>query len=226
VCRSPASQRHTGVPATESTNHGKSFHLTDDGHQGWSWTSLADGLGSSLELINPNLPNDFEGHVTGADAQAMLIALTDLRSIQSAHTLTDADLQALHSTLISGGGSGIATQPDAQASAAEIPAPPNQLPPTSSHHNSIANILAFVEPAPEINATPNWQEPSPIAAPTGAWLGRQPAVESRDRFFAFLARKGTIAASRKPLGLTSAATEENELDELLSAALDPNRGDF
>ena len=31
---------------------------TVNGEQGWSWTSDADGLGSSLELINPALPNN------------------------------------------------------------------------------------------------------------------------------------------------------------------------
>ena len=29
----------------------------DYGHRGWRWASLADGGGSSLELINPSLPN-------------------------------------------------------------------------------------------------------------------------------------------------------------------------
>ena len=32
--------------------------LNDLGYQGWTWLSLADGLGRSLELINPTLPND------------------------------------------------------------------------------------------------------------------------------------------------------------------------
>ena len=27
--------------------------------KGWEWFSLADGLGASLELINPNLPNSY-----------------------------------------------------------------------------------------------------------------------------------------------------------------------
>ena len=48
----------SGSPAATATGHIIANHLTDHGHQGWSWTSLADGLGSSLELINPNLPND------------------------------------------------------------------------------------------------------------------------------------------------------------------------
>ncbi len=32
--------------------------INDGGYQGWTWLSLADGLGRSLELINPALPND------------------------------------------------------------------------------------------------------------------------------------------------------------------------
>ncbi|MCX6903154.1 MAG: lamin tail domain-containing protein, partial [Verrucomicrobia bacterium] len=33
--------------------------LSDLGHVGWSWSSLADGLGRSLELINDSLPNSY-----------------------------------------------------------------------------------------------------------------------------------------------------------------------
>jgi hypothetical protein len=32
--------------------------LSDGGYQGWTWLARADGLGRSLELINPSLPND------------------------------------------------------------------------------------------------------------------------------------------------------------------------
>ncbi|HMJ66387.1 MAG TPA: Ig-like domain-containing protein, partial [Candidatus Binatia bacterium] len=32
-------------------------HVIDDGASGWSWFCAADGLGSSLELVNQNLPN-------------------------------------------------------------------------------------------------------------------------------------------------------------------------
>jgi hypothetical protein len=32
--------------------------LTSSGHRGWMWYAAHDGLGSSLELINPALPND------------------------------------------------------------------------------------------------------------------------------------------------------------------------
>src|SRR6185369_1037857 len=31
----------------------------DQGHRGWTWHTEADGLGKSLELINPNLSNDY-----------------------------------------------------------------------------------------------------------------------------------------------------------------------
>jgi hypothetical protein len=49
----------SGSPATTATGHLIARRLTDLGHQGWSWTSLADGLGSSLELVNASLPNEF-----------------------------------------------------------------------------------------------------------------------------------------------------------------------
>src|SRR5678816_989275 len=32
--------------------------LIDDGNSGWSWVSFADGLGKSMELINPSLSNN------------------------------------------------------------------------------------------------------------------------------------------------------------------------
>ncbi|HKX61025.1 MAG TPA: lamin tail domain-containing protein [Verrucomicrobiae bacterium] len=34
-------------------------HVIDDGASGWSWYSGADGLGYSLELVNPAMPNSF-----------------------------------------------------------------------------------------------------------------------------------------------------------------------
>ncbi len=49
----------SGSPATTATGHIISHRLTDINHSGWSWTSLADGLGSSLELVNPDLSNDY-----------------------------------------------------------------------------------------------------------------------------------------------------------------------
>src|SRR4029078_7201895 len=90
-----------------------------------NWTGAKATPGKS-DLVAPNLVAkdfNFDGQVTGADVPAMMTALTDLRGFQSAHTLTDAalpfigdlngdhqftnaDLQALLSTLIAGGGSG------------------------------------------------------------------------------------------------------------------------
>src|SRR6185436_6377392 len=43
---------------TTATGFILSRRLTDHGHSGWSWVSFADGLGKSLELINPNLGNN------------------------------------------------------------------------------------------------------------------------------------------------------------------------
>ena len=43
-------------PATGQMLHVR--QLTDLGHAGWSWTQFADGLGASLELINPGLSNN------------------------------------------------------------------------------------------------------------------------------------------------------------------------
>ncbi len=48
----------SSLPEDEPTGFFICRRLTDYGYSGWSWTSLADGLGRSLELINPNLPND------------------------------------------------------------------------------------------------------------------------------------------------------------------------
>src|SRR5205807_1450834 len=47
-------------PATPATPNGTILcrQLTDVGHSGLAWYSAADGLGKSLELINPALPND------------------------------------------------------------------------------------------------------------------------------------------------------------------------
>ncbi len=33
--------------------------VLDYNHRGWTWSKPADGMGSSLELRNPNLPNEF-----------------------------------------------------------------------------------------------------------------------------------------------------------------------
>ncbi len=48
----------SGSPATTATGMIYARQLTDLTHSGWSWVSFADGLGKSLELINPQLPND------------------------------------------------------------------------------------------------------------------------------------------------------------------------
>ncbi|MDB5304598.1 MAG: hypothetical protein JWM97_2147, partial [Phycisphaerales bacterium] len=52
----------SGSPATPATFSGSGAMtcrwLVDRGHTGWEYTSLADGLGRSLELINPALSND------------------------------------------------------------------------------------------------------------------------------------------------------------------------
>ena len=49
----------SGSPATTATGPIISRRHTDINHSGWSWTQLADGLGASLELVNPILPNDY-----------------------------------------------------------------------------------------------------------------------------------------------------------------------
>jgi hypothetical protein len=49
----------SGSPATPATGHIISRRIDDINHSGWSWTQLADGLGSSLELVNPSLSNDY-----------------------------------------------------------------------------------------------------------------------------------------------------------------------
>src|SRR4051812_494320 len=43
---------------TTATGFILSRHLIDHGNSGWSWVSFADGLGKSLELINPTLSNN------------------------------------------------------------------------------------------------------------------------------------------------------------------------
>jgi len=47
----------SGTPATPATGNIICRQIVDDGSSGWSWFSAADGLGGSLELINPALPN-------------------------------------------------------------------------------------------------------------------------------------------------------------------------
>jgi len=53
----------SGTPATPatSTNTGAIIvrQMLDWGQMGWAWSSRADGLGASLELMNPNLSNQY-----------------------------------------------------------------------------------------------------------------------------------------------------------------------
>ena len=84
-----------------------------------------------ITYTDANIAGDFngDGHLTSADIQAMITALTDLRAYQSAHDLSDAallavgdvdqnqvvnnaDLQALLARLGSGGGSETAIVPE------------------------------------------------------------------------------------------------------------------
>ncbi len=46
-----------GTPASPATGNIISRQVADDGITGWSWFSLADGFGSSMELVNTRLPN-------------------------------------------------------------------------------------------------------------------------------------------------------------------------
>ena len=59
---SPSSATFTiavpGTPATPATGRIICRLVTDNSASGWSWFCAADGFGSSLELVNPALPND------------------------------------------------------------------------------------------------------------------------------------------------------------------------
>jgi hypothetical protein len=48
-----------GAPDSPATGLIICRQLTDVGGRGWAWTTHADGLGRSLEVVNPNLPNEF-----------------------------------------------------------------------------------------------------------------------------------------------------------------------
>ncbi len=53
----------------------------DYGHRGWKWLSAADEYGASLELVNPNLPNDFGanwacGHTNGSPGRVNSVLAT------------------------------------------------------------------------------------------------------------------------------------------------------
>ncbi|HON07735.1 MAG TPA: lamin tail domain-containing protein, partial [Verrucomicrobiota bacterium] len=49
----------SGSPATPATGRILCFRATDRGASGVAWYCAADGLGSSLELINPAMPNSY-----------------------------------------------------------------------------------------------------------------------------------------------------------------------
>ncbi|MGC8830247.1 MAG: lamin tail domain-containing protein [Verrucomicrobiia bacterium] len=49
----------SGTPATPATGRILCFRITDRGFSGLGWFCEADGFGSSLELINPALPNTY-----------------------------------------------------------------------------------------------------------------------------------------------------------------------
>jgi len=48
-----------GAPVSPATGVILCRQLTDYGHVGWEWSSLASGQGRSLELINPAMPNEY-----------------------------------------------------------------------------------------------------------------------------------------------------------------------
>src|SRR5207247_35009 len=48
----------SGNPAESATGTIYARRITDHNHTGWSWVSYADGLGKSLELVNPALTNN------------------------------------------------------------------------------------------------------------------------------------------------------------------------
>lgn len=49
----------SGSPATPATGMIVCHQISDCGHTGWAWTSPADGFGSSLELLEEGLPNQY-----------------------------------------------------------------------------------------------------------------------------------------------------------------------
>ena len=61
--------------------------LTDEGHTGWSWVSMADGLGRSIELINPAFTNETGQNwaagltVGGTPGAANSVAATDIAPV-------------------------------------------------------------------------------------------------------------------------------------------------
>ncbi len=72
-----------GTPATPATGTILRRQLTDFSRVGWSWSSRADGLGRSMELVNPNLPNSSGqnwkpgANLNGTPGQANSVAATN-----------------------------------------------------------------------------------------------------------------------------------------------------
>jgi len=72
----------SGTPDSPATGTIAVRQITDYGRVGWAWSSRADGLGSSLELINPNLPNAYgqnwrANHLHGTPGRANTFTRTN-----------------------------------------------------------------------------------------------------------------------------------------------------
>ncbi|MBI4661907.1 MAG: lamin tail domain-containing protein [Verrucomicrobia bacterium] len=84
----------SGSPDSPATGAIVCRQIQDDGYSGWSWFCAADGLGSSLELVNPSMPNawgqnwqpstEFEG--TPGRANSVLKTNTAPLLLNVAHT--------------------------------------------------------------------------------------------------------------------------------------------
>jgi Dockerin type I domain len=124
----------------------------------------SDGL---IQAATPRGDFNFDGHVTSADVQPMLAALTDLHTFQSNHNLSDADLlmiadvnadgiitnadlQALLKVLASGQGSGAQAVPE----------------PSGIQLAAIAGLLAFVVCLSRLSGTDR-----SIRWPSATWHG-------------------------------------------------------
>ena len=249
---SPDSQNGTSLIRNSSAVYG------DDPT---NWTGALATPGKS-DLIAPNLVAkdfNFDGHVAGADVQSMVIALTDLRSFQTAHTLTDADLrfigdvngdhqvtnvdlQALLSVLISGGGSGSdspvvapiaaaspagTSEPTAQANATVISEPLRSNPsPTISHQNSVAVVFTFADPTPEFDPTLKRSVLPLTIAPVVESSTKKLSVDLLDHyFFLFTGGERIISRKRSPR-LSGDKSAEYDRHELLPAGRNMLRRDF
>jgi hypothetical protein len=76
----------------------------DHGHRGWVWSDLHDGGGSSLELINANMPNDY--------GQNWAASVTPGGTPGTVNSVTDDDiapliLEAIHLPIIPGSGDAV-----------------------------------------------------------------------------------------------------------------------